>query len=408
MLLNVQMLRAVAAFLVVFVHVEMLGVMAGFAPGWSLFGNSGVDLFFVISGMIMVMTTADGRQTAGGFFRNRFVRVAPLYWAVTLAVFAIALVAPSLMGSTVADPVQLAKSLAFVPFERANGMMHPTVFVGWTLNYEMMFYLLFALGMLLPGRSGLWATGGVITAAVAAGLVLRPENPVLRFYAQPLVLEFAAGMVLGACLPRLDVRPSWRWPAVVLGLAAFAAMVVAVSLWPQAERALTAGVAATVIVACAVIVERSGLAVRAGWVQLLGAASYSVYLTHFFCTQLATKVAERLGLGPVAALAAIPAAFLLVAVVGVAAHRRLELPLTGLARRALASRRQPASARDPAALQLRPGEPVRRDVLQVGDGVGPHRVGPTGVVVEADPGSPAPVGLEIDVAVRHRVGPRVA
>jgi peptidoglycan/LPS O-acetylase OafA/YrhL len=215
-------------------------------------------------------------------------------------------------------------------------------------------------------------------------------------------------MVLGACLPRLEVRPAWRWPAVVLGLLAFAAMVGAVARWPQAERALTAGVPATVIVACAVIVERAGFAVRTGWVQLLGAASYSVYLTHFFCTQLATKAAERLGLGPAAALAAIPAAFLLVAVVGVAAHKRLELPLTGLARRALATRRKPASARDPAALQLRPGEPVGRDVLQVGDGVGPHRVGPAGVVVEADPGPPASVGLEVDVPVRHRVGPRVA
>ena len=74
MLLNVQMLRAIAAFLVVFVHLERLTAMAGFPAGSTFFGHSGVDLFFVISGMIMVMTTAGGRQTAGSFLRNRFTR----------------------------------------------------------------------------------------------------------------------------------------------------------------------------------------------------------------------------------------------------------------------------------------------------------------------------------------------
>jgi exopolysaccharide production protein ExoZ len=345
MLLNVQMLRAVAAFMVVFVHLEALGKLAGFAPGWSFFGNAGVDLFFVISGMIMVMTTADGRQTAGGFLRNRIARVAPLYWAITFVTFAIAAVAPSLMGATTADPVQLVKSLLFVPFEKGNGMMHPTVFVGWTLNYEMMFYVLFALGMMLPGRrSGLVLSGGLLLAVVAAGLVLRPADPVLRFYAQPLVLEFAGGMILGAVLPRLPSARACRWPAVAVGSAAFAAMVAAGFLWPHTERALIFGVPAVAVVACAVIAERAGLTARAAWLQLLGAASYAVYLTHFFCTQAVVKIAERLDAGPAPALALFPIAFLLVAFVGVAAHRRVELPLTGLARRALSGPR-PAAAR---------------------------------------------------------------
>ena len=350
MLLNVQMLRALAAFLVVFVHLEALGAMAGFAPRWSFFGNSGVDLFFVISGMIMVMTTADGRQTAGGFLRNRFARVAPLYWAITFVVFAIAWAAPSLMGATMADPAQLLKSLFFIPFERGDGTVHPTVFVGWTLNYEMMFYALFALGMLLPGRrTGLALTGGLLIAVVAAGLILRPADPVAAFYVQPVILEFAAGMALGVLLPRLPATPAWRWPAAAAGVAALALMIAGGFLWPQMERALIFGVPAVVIVASAVIAERAGLAANAGWLQLLGAASYAVYLTHFFCTQAVVKAAERLDAGPALALAAFPIAFLLVAVVGVAAHKRIELPLTGLARRALSAPRQ-AEARRAAAI----------------------------------------------------------
>ena len=337
MLLNVQMLRGIAAFLVVFVHLEAVGRMAGFAPGWSFSGNAGVDLFFVISGMIMVVTTAERKRSAAGFLRNRVARVVPLYWAITFMVLLIALAAPQVLQATSADPVQFLKSLAFIPFEKANGQMHPTVFVGWTLNYEMMFYLLFAAGLLLPGRrTGLAAVIAVIVAMVAAGVAFRPEDPVLRFYAQPLLLEFAAGMVLGWALPHLPVSRAWRWPAILIGLAAFACMLAAGWLWPQAERTLIFGAPATVVVACAVIAERAGLAARAGWIQLLGAASYAVYLTHFFCTQLVVKAAEWLDAGPVLALAAFPLALLLVTVVGVAAHRRLELPLTGLARRALA------------------------------------------------------------------------
>jgi peptidoglycan/LPS O-acetylase OafA/YrhL len=108
-------------------------------------------------------------------------------------------------------------------------------------------------------------------------------------------------------------------------------------LWPQADRALMFGVPAVVIVASALVAERAGLALSAGWVQLLGAASYSIYLSHFFCTQVVVKAAEKLAfLGPVAAWALLPVAFILVAIVGVLVHRRLELPLTDLARRAIA------------------------------------------------------------------------
>ena len=343
MLLNVQMLRAIAAFLVVFVHLEALARMAGLPAGWTFFGNSGVDLFFVISGLIMVMTTAGGRQTPLGFLRNRLTRIAPLYWTITLAVFAIALIAPALLQGTTADPIQLLKSLAFIPFARAaDGAMHPTVFVGWTLNYEMMFYVLFALGMMLPGRwLGLAFTGALLVAAVAAGLVLRPRSPVLQFYVQPLILEFGAGMALGVLLPRTPSGPAWRGPAVGLGLAAFVVMLTGAWLWPHLDRALIFGVPAVVIVACAVVAERSGLRAEQGGVQLLGAASYATYLTHFFCTQAVVKAAERLHAGPALALALAPLAFLLVAIVGVIAHRGLELPLTELARRCLAPLRTP-------------------------------------------------------------------
>ncbi|THD82659.1 MAG: acyltransferase [Phenylobacterium sp.] len=339
MLLNVQALRGLAAFLVVFVHLERLAELAGLKPGLMVLGNSGVDVFFVISGLIMVVTTSGRKQTPQGFLRNRATRIVPLYWAITLAVFAVALIAPSLLQSTTADPAQLAKSLAFIPYARPDGSMHPVVFVGWTLNYEVAFYAIFALGLMLPGRlAGLGLSIAVLAAAALYGQVAHPANPVLAFYTAPMVCEFGAGMVLGALLVR-DRLPGkgWGLPAAGLGIVALAVMLAGPWLWPSADRALMFGVPAVVIVTCGLVAERAGLTLKAGWIQLLGAASYSTYLTHFFCTQVVVKAAERLaGFGPAVAWALFPAAFILVAIVGVFAHRRLELPLTDLARRCIA------------------------------------------------------------------------
>ena len=340
MLLNVQALRGLAAFLVVFVHLEALARLGGLPAGLTVFGNSGVDVFFVISGLIMVVTTSGRRQTPQGFLRNRITRIAPLYWTITLAVFALALIAPSLLQTTTADPAQLAKSLAFIPYPRGDGAMHPVVFVGWTLNYEMAFYLVFAMGLLLPGRiTGLALSIAVLVAAAVTGQLLQPKSPVLAFYTAPMILEFGAGMVLGALFVR-DRLPASRaagWTAVAVGAVALVLMLLGPTLWPQFDRALMFGIPALVIVACGLIAERTGLVLGQGWIQTLGAASYSVYLTHFFCTQVVTKAAERLaGFGPWVAWILAPVAFLLVAMVGVLAHRRLELPLTDLARRWIA------------------------------------------------------------------------
>jgi exopolysaccharide production protein ExoZ len=340
MLVNVQALRGLAALLVVFVHLEVLARLAGLPAGLTVFGNAGVDVFFVISGLIMVVTTSGRKQTPQGFLRNRLTRIAPLYWAITLAVFALAMVAPRLLQSTTADPAHLLKSLAFIPYERGDGTMHPVVFVGWTLNYEMAFYVIFALGLMLPGRlAGLALSIGVLAAAAAFGQIVQPKDPILAFYTTPMILEFGAGMALGALFvrDRLPKAPRWGWPAAALGAAAFTVMLAGPWLWPQVDRAVMFGAPALVIVACGLVAERAGLALKQGWIQLLGAASYSIYLSHFFCTQAMTKAAERLaGLGPVAMWAFVPAIFIRVAVVGVLVHRRVELPLTDLARRCIA------------------------------------------------------------------------
>ncbi|HYG27483.1 MAG TPA: acyltransferase [Caulobacteraceae bacterium] len=327
---NVQALRALAALMVVLVHLEFFAEQLVGDAALFAWGHAGVDLFFVISGFIMVYTTAGRPVTPQGFFGQRLARVVPLYWLVTLAVFAIALVAPQLMQATRADPVDLLKSLAFIPFEKSNGLTQPIAFVGWTLNYEMAFYALFALALLARRRIvGILLLMAVLAAAALLGAVLRPDDVFVEFYTEPIVLEFALGMGLGLLWRRLPAGGG----LYLLALAPLFALIFAAPfLWPGVDRAFAAGLPAFGIVLAALALEKAGRTADAGWVQRLGDASYAIYLTHFFVTQAGVKVSEMLGLEGAALAWAMLVTLAAVIAVGLAVHLLVERPIARLLR----------------------------------------------------------------------------
>ncbi|MBO9710388.1 MAG: acyltransferase [Caulobacter sp.] len=328
---NIQALRAIAALMVIFVHLDGLLRLSGGAS----FGSGGVDIFFVISGFIMVAITVDGGRSPLSFLVERLARIAPLYWILTLGVFALALAAPSLLAGTKADFVQLLKSLAFVPYERGDGTVRPVLFVGWTLNYEMFFYGLFALGLVLPSRRlGIFAVVAALVVLVVLGLGVGPERPLVYFYTRPAVLEFAAGMLLGLYAGRLPVLAGPLAKGLVLGLALLmaAAVVAGPFVTPNMANAVVCGPAALVLVAAALVLERSGWTVSFRPVLLMGDASYALYLTHPFVVQAATKAAQKLHAESLAPIAILVAVFSCCAC-AVATHRLIEVPILKLTRR---------------------------------------------------------------------------
>jgi len=340
---NIQGLRAAAALLVVFVHLDILLGTLGFEP----FGFGAVDLFFTISGFIMVYTTQGKSVTPSAFFLNRLCRIAPLYWLITLGVYFVAVVAPSLLQATSTDPLQLVKSLLFVPFEKANGSVHPVLFVGWTLNYEMFFYALFAAGLVLGVRErGVFAVTLVLAGLVLGGLWWPSESALGRFYTRPIILEFAAGMGLALLDRRVDL--STMIPVVfarVLLIVGLAGVVALSMLIPgTAFELFTRGVPALLAVAGALALNRSGVVVSNRYVLALGNASYSIYLVHPFVTQAVQKAGRAIGLSPLLALALIPVTFVLVCVVGTITHHLIERPLTVRAK-ALSARLVPPPRR---------------------------------------------------------------
>lgn len=332
MINNIQGLRAVAASAVVLVHLNELFRTVGLD---SECGAAGVDLFFVISGFVMVLATKKREQGAIHFLKNRIARIVPIYWLLTLTLFSLTLIAPSLLQATTADPLELLKSLAFIPFMKSNGLVQPTLFVGWTLNYEMFFYLLFALGLILKSpKVGLIATIATLISLVVVGELLQPSNVLIKFYTSPVMLEFGFGMIAALLAERMGrgLKPPTALLLRATALAAFTILFFGPLIWPQAPQVVVLGGSSFILVLAAVALERAGLSLNNRYVLLIGEASYALYLTHPWVTQTVQRLAFMFHPTGILSLIFIFVAFVVAILMGVMIHLFIELRLTKFAR----------------------------------------------------------------------------
>ena len=221
-------MRAIAAIAVMFAHLHGVEVRnSGGAiildSSW-LSGVSGVDLFFVISGFIMVWVAgnaAPGPTSLAKFYFARLVRIYPLWWlfaglmAIYLFVaYGVPWDADKLTAVNVSGPEHLFKSFLLIPHEA-----FPILPLGWTLIHEIYFYLIFGLLLLLPRgyrTPAMLLWGLVIMAGVSAGLTGFYASTLIDLLFYPMTLEF----LMGAAVAKL-VQAGWtrlRWPALVLGI----------------------------------------------------------------------------------------------------------------------------------------------------------------------------------------------
>lgn len=288
---SIQILRAAAAMAVVLFHLgDSLARNFGLFPSNPFpAGSDGVDVFFVISGFIMCYTTAGvDQRSPADFAMKRAARIIPIYYLMTLVLFAVGLVMPSLLASGSATFEQLAKSLLFIPYERANGAVAPVLFLGWTLNYEMFFYAIFTIALIVAPRFRIQFVLAAMGALTAVGWAAGSGGDLLvRFYTSGLLLEFVWGCLIFVVFNRYPSLIGHLKPLWVIGLAALLAQnFFDVPLPREIEKGVPA---ALIVLSFLGLRFQDGPARRAG--ARLGDASYSLYLGHPYVIELVGKIA---------------------------------------------------------------------------------------------------------------------
>ena len=292
--------------------------------------SGGVDLFFVISGFVMVLSTQNRRHDPRAFLMQRFTRIVPFYWVMTF-VMAVAL---SMFAGRASSVGQIADSLLFIPYlDTATGYVQPVLGVGWTLNLEVMFYILFAATMGLSRLPQMAAIGFVFAAAVAARIVFKPaDDTVLFFYTSPIMFEFLAGMALGHLAGRLARLPvPMAVSAVVFAIVSVLVMVLGLDL----PRTVAQGIPAMILVVGCLGLESYFQRYAPRVLAKLGDTSYSLYLTHTIVLLAVTSVVASANISPWIAGAGIVA---VCAAVSLASYRFIEVPLLALSRAGFAAR----------------------------------------------------------------------
>jgi len=316
-LYGIQYLRAFAATAVVVFH-------AAERTGFNFaIGAAGVDVFFVVSGFIMMVISDRRPLRPLSFLRDRLLRIAPSYWIVTIIMLAGA--AAGLFPNLQIEPLHVLGSLLFFPVASPNGgHLWPVLVQGWTLNYEIFFYLVFAVVLLVPAGRRLPMLIGSFVLFVLLGRLVDEGNPVAAFYTAPLILEFAAG----AWLARLWLRRAL--PSAFVG-----GFMIAISLGGFAFvhfgrlefDAWTCGPLSIVLVAGVLAMESGKQLTNMPLLAYLGDASYSIYLWHTLALSVVIKGGIYLGLAPLFVLACGVVAG---TVLGLAAYEVIEKPIQAL------------------------------------------------------------------------------
>ena len=320
---SIQALRGVAALFVVLEHIRFLSC-----------GAFGVDIFFCISGFMIMHSTYEKSEF---FLRKRLIRILPLYYLMTLGTFLLLLLFPEMFLQSKADPIFLAKSLLFIPFHIGDGAIQPLMRIGWTLNCEIFFYVLFYIAMSISHKyRGLICSGFLILMAAAARLS-SPFWVPLRFYGDPIMLEFIFGILIYYAARRLyqnfpssNPSPAARNFSVLCIVLCFGGLLVSRHPMDVAgfRRPILWGLPAAVIVLLTFFIGLYNVKMPSSLIQL-GNASFSLYFMHYYPVMLLDRAVFDFSAVSSKALLGTGAAVALSVILALVSRELLEKRLSG-------------------------------------------------------------------------------
>lgn len=325
---GVQALRALAAFSVVINHMAFVEN-----------GGFGVDIFFCISGFIMMYVT---ERNADHFISKRIIRIVPLYYLMTIFTYMCALIIPGLFEKTSMQVTYLVKSLLFIPFDIGHGIIQPIVRVGWTLNYEVFFYIILWVALHISHRYRAAVASGIIIALVAAGSVVDDMITPLEYWSDSIMLEFIFGMLAYMCVKNLTMHISYDSISSIkrVGLAV-PAIIMYIFMWSVKytdifdgiPRCVIFGIPAFIIfVAVFLATYRCTLP---GILVYLGDISYSVYLIHYFIVRLFNHFICPDGVADIKTVVCAAALVIIIVLISSASYYIIEKKCSGLLKKLL-------------------------------------------------------------------------
>jgi exopolysaccharide production protein ExoZ len=331
-------LRAVAASTVVYFHIM--------SPTGHAFGEFGVDIFFVISGFVIAMVVNIKGQSPAPFLASRIARIVPLYWILTILVLVIAIAHPNLLNSSTGGLSDFLMSLFFIPYKKANGLIHPLLFVGWTLNYEMAFYLIASLALFAKKNKTI-IISSLVFVVVALCRISGDSSTAVVFFSSERMLEFVMGMCAWEIFRRgLRVSPL----LAAATIAALYGMMAAFELNHNTFSPLIRnGIPSFAIVILATSLEPW---LSNGWftrlITFVGEASYATYLSHPYVVEGFRRVLPIISHGmAITSPAGTALTVIFALMVGSVLYICVDKPMHAAARRSsvrLLPRRTPAEA----------------------------------------------------------------
>lgn len=339
---SLQALRALAATTVIFEHIPYLH--------WGAFG---VDIFFIVSGFVICHITS---IDSSDFFLKRVFRIVPLYWLCTLGIAAIALLQPRLLESTTYSNSYVLKSLFFIPYYRADHRIIPMLFLGWTLEFEMFFYVIFGTALVFTKKHARETAIAILVVVALLGKPFRHLGPVVFFYTQEIVLQFACGIVCyilweryGALIRRIPLALSAVAALMSYGFFILLDIHVLRSYGPYLVHVpdfLIRGIPASLIV-LAFLSGEDRIKFPA-LVLLIGDASYSLYLLHPYILELIEHQLGKLSHFNLVNLSLTIALIAVCYVCAIASYRLFEKPSNQFLRRQFLRRKPRPVVQEPA------------------------------------------------------------
>ena len=298
---TIQLFRFIAALTVIIFHSTKYTAerLSPNFPSYDQGGSNGVNLFFVISGFVMIISSQKLMKDQDGwkiFSLKRAIRIIPIYWILTTYKVLTLIFAASLI--THAGKLDLGfiiKSYLFIPALNAQNTFFPTYNVGWTLNFEVFFYVFFAISLWLKLRP-IFFLGAIFISFSILSLYQNESWPDYRFYFNPIVLHFLYGMVIGKLiLLKREIPKSLTFPIMIVGLLYLFLPKIGVLAIVFGNNKILLNLATFLVVFAGASVQNTEIKIPK-WVVFLGGASYSLYLIHPSVAPLAPMMLKHLKL----------------------------------------------------------------------------------------------------------------